>query len=376
MANVRMLSRMRIVLFVLLTTTVARAQTAPAQRPVMAEDVFKNITVLKGIPVDEFMDTMGMFSAALSYNCTDCHETNNWADFAKDIPSKQRARGMIAMVNNLNRTNFRGQPLVTCYTCHRGDAKPKVAPSLTLQYGEPLEDPNEVQQFPVTQSAAIDAVFNKYIQAIGGAQGVAALKNFTAKGTYEGYDTSGVKVPVEVFATAPNRRSTIVHMAPGDSVRTFDGGAGWIASPDRPMPLIALTGGNIDGARLEAILSFPSEIKGAFAQWRGGTTSINDKEVQVLQGTNPGQFPVNFYFDEAGLLVRVLRFNVTMVGRVPTQIDFSNYREVAGVKMPFKFVTTWTNGQTTTEWTDIQPNSNIDASRFGTPAPAAPPRLR
>jgi len=365
----------RILWPVLLAATVAHAQTAPAT-PQAAEEVFKNITVLKGIPVDEFMDTMGMFSAALSYNCTDCHETNSWADFAKDVPSKQRARGMIAMVNTLNRTNFGGQRLVTCYTCHRGDAKPKVDPSLTLQYSQPTEDPNEVQQFPVTEPAAIDAVFNKYIQAIGGAPRVDAVTSFTAKGTYDGYDTAGVKAAVEVFAKAPNLRTTVVHMAAGDSVRTFDGRAGWIASPDRPTPLMPLSGGNIDGARLEAVLSFPSQIKGAFAQWRGGTTAIDGKEVQVLQGTNPGQPPVKFYFDEAGLLVRVLRYNNTMVGRVPTQIDFSNYREVAGIKMPLKFVTTWTNGQTTTELTDVQPNANIDAGRFGRPAPAAPPKLR
>jgi hypothetical protein len=139
---------------------------------------------------------------------------------------------------------------------------------------------------------------------------------------------------------------------------------------------MSLSGGNIDGARLDAILSFPPQIKGAFAQWRGGTTAIDGKEVQVLQGTNPGKFPVNFYFDDAGLLVRVLRFNETLVGRVPTQIDFSNYREVAGVKMPFKFVTTWTNGQTTTELTNVQPNTSIDPARFGMPPPAPPPRLR
>jgi hypothetical protein len=39
----------------------------------MAEDVFKNIQVLKGIPANQFMDTMGFFSAALGLNCTGCH---------------------------------------------------------------------------------------------------------------------------------------------------------------------------------------------------------------------------------------------------------------------------------------------------------------
>ena len=48
-------------------------QGAQAPRPPMAEEVFKKVDILKGIPVDEFMDTMGMFSAALTLNCIDCH---------------------------------------------------------------------------------------------------------------------------------------------------------------------------------------------------------------------------------------------------------------------------------------------------------------
>jgi outer membrane lipoprotein-sorting protein len=83
---------------------------------------------------------------------------------------------------------------------------------------------------------------------------------------------------------------------------------------------------------------------------------------------------VNFYFDQSGLLVRVLRFSDTAVGRVPTQIDYSDYRDVAGVKLPFKWIITWTNGQTTTELSQIQPNTTIDAARFNRPAPAAKPK--
>src|SRR5580658_7069209 len=49
------------------------AQKAPAPKPVMSEDFFKNVQVLKGIPVDEFMGTMGFFASALSLNCIDCH---------------------------------------------------------------------------------------------------------------------------------------------------------------------------------------------------------------------------------------------------------------------------------------------------------------
>jgi photosynthetic reaction center cytochrome c subunit len=138
--------------------------------------------------------------------------------------------------------------------------------------------------------------------------------------------------------------------------------------------LLPLTGGNLEGARIDAMLSFPAQIRQAFKQWRITATAIDDREVRVVQGSNPGQAPVNFYFDEAGLLVRVLRFSDTAVGRVPTQTDFSDYRDVMGVKMPFKWTTTWTNGQATTELSEIRLNAPIDAARLARPAPAPRPQ--
>src|SRR5688572_23428061 len=83
-----------------LGVALAGGQTAP--KPQMAEEVFKNIPALKGIPVDEFMDTMGMFAAALSMNCIDCHTEDSsakWENFAKETTVKQTARRMILMVN-------------------------------------------------------------------------------------------------------------------------------------------------------------------------------------------------------------------------------------------------------------------------------------
>jgi photosynthetic reaction center cytochrome c subunit len=181
---------------------------------------------------------------------------------------------------------------------------------------------------------------------------------------------------MDVAGKAPSQRWMSVHTRLGDSVRVFDGRAAWIASPDRPVSLLPLTGGNLDGAKLEAMLAFPTQIKSAFAQWRLTATAIGDKEVWVLQGTNPRQNSVNFYFDQSsGLLMRVLRFVDTAVGRVPTQIDFSEYREVSGgVKMPFKWITTWTNGQGTSELTELQVNVPVDAAKLARPAPAPRPQ--
>ena len=135
------------------------------------------------------------------------------------------------------------------------------------------------------------------------------------------------------------------------------------------MPLMPLNGGNLTGARLEALLAFPPGIQKAFKQWTLSSTTIDARDVQIVQGSNPGELPINLYFDDSGLLVRGVLWNKTAVGTVPVQFDFSNYRDVAGVRMPFHIVLTWTDGQNTFELSDIQPNVAIAADRFTRPAP-------
>ena len=76
----------------------ARGQAPPQDKPLMSEQVFKNVQVLKGIPVNEFMDTMGFFAASLGLNCVFCHTSESledWTHFADDVPRKRIARGMI-----------------------------------------------------------------------------------------------------------------------------------------------------------------------------------------------------------------------------------------------------------------------------------------
>ena len=361
----------------LLAAAAANAQPAP-QKTLLAEDVFKNIQVLKGIPVGEFMDVMGFFSAALGSNCVHCHvdeSLTHWEKFAEDVPRKRMARQMVLMMNAINKNNFGGRKVMTCYSCHRGDIRPEGVPSLLTQYSLPVEDPNKVEivpEAPTTPSA--EEILDKYIQALGGAQRLAGLTSFTGKGTYEGYDSYEQKVPFEVFAKAPNQRTTIAHTQSGDTTTTFDGRAAWVAAVDKPVLLLPLSsGGDLDGARLEADLSFPGRIKQTLSQWRVGfpATTIEDRLVRIVQGTGAGGTRVKLFFDaESGLLARVVRYSNTVVGIVPTQIDYSDYREVAGIKMPFHWTVTWTDGKSTIELSDVRPNVPIDALKFAQPAPA------
>jgi hypothetical protein len=337
----------------------------------MSDTVFKNVQVLKGIPVDEFMDTMGMFASALGYDCTSCHAPEvlqNRAAFAVTTPQIQRARGMIGMMNTLNRTYFGGAQRVSCFTCHRGHYRPEIVPNLALQYGETKDDPNALVILPNRQASA-DQILDKYVNALGGAERLATLTSLVARGTYSGFNTGGVDVPVEIYARSPDQRTTIIRTREGDSVKTYDGRNGWVAEPWRPLPLMALTGGNLAGARIEAIMSFPAGIRQAFNQWQAGSATIDDRPVQIVQGTRTGQLPVNLYFDESGLLVRLVRWNRTAVGTVPTQIDYADYREVAGVKLPFRTIVTWTDGQNTIALSEVRSNVPIDLARFARPTP-------
>ena len=353
-------------------TVAVRAQAGDAAQ--MTDTTFKNIMLLKGIPVDTFFDAMGMFANAMGNDCTYCHAPTAALDrnaFAVATPRIQRARQMIVMMNAINKQYFAGQPRVTCFTCHGGNQSPRSDPNIALQYSTPPEDPN-VRDFPTDPTGSADQIFDRHLQAVGGAARLAALKSFTAKGTYEGFDTAFEKVPVEIFAQAPNRYATTVHMSAGNSLRVYNGTGGWISGPDTPVPLMTLTSGNLDRARLEALVAFPVGLKQAFNQWRVGRAVMNDEEVRVLQASENGQPVVNLYFDESGMLVRLVRWTVTPVGFVPTQIDYSDYRDVAGVKMAFKKVVSQTFMRMTVELADVQPNAAIDAARFAKPAPAKP----
>jgi photosynthetic reaction center cytochrome c subunit len=359
----------------------AAAQQAPAQKPPLVEDVFTNVRMLRGIPVDEFMDTMGFFSAATGLNCQDCHvgeSGGNWSKYADETPRKATARRMMAMVAGINKASFGGRTVVSCWSCHRGNNVPELVPDLAIQYSGALpRDPFQISRSDPT-APSIDAILGKYLQALGGAERLATVRSLSIKGIYGGWDTLNLKVPAEILLRAPSQRAMVVHAYDGDTTTVYDGQAGWIAGPEtmRPVPVLALTGTNLDAAKIETELFFPSRLKEMLTDWRvGSVTSVDDRDVQLVQGRlRAGGLPVTLYFDvESGLLVRVLHYTSSPVGTNPRQIDFSDYRDVAGIKMPYRWTLTWTDGRSTTEVTEIQTNVAIEASRFGKPS-APPPK--
>jgi hypothetical protein len=364
----------------MLGAAVLAGQRDSAERPQMAEEVFKNVQILKGIPVDQFMATMGIFSAATGLNCTDCHleeSGGDWAKYADENSRKQMARRMMVMVNTINQTNFGGRQVVTCFTCHRGASRPSVMASIDLLYSSPpaLEPGDPIG--PARGQPSADQLLDKYIQAVGGVERLNALKSISAKGTYIGYDDAE-KSPLEMYAQAPAKRTLISHTPSGDFTWVFDGRSGWVGAPltDRPLPVMPVTGQDLEGLGTEVAVLFPAALKQTLTNWRVGfPTEIGGREVNVVQATTRSGGVVTLCFDrDTGLLARLVRFSASPVGRIVTRVDYENYRDVAGVKMPFKWTLSWLNGRSVFELESVQPNVTVDGARFARPVPPAPPQ--
>jgi hypothetical protein len=373
----------------------AVAQPAAPDKPLLADQVFKNIQVLKGISVDDFMETMGIMTAALQFDCSDCHANagTDKVDWAADTPRKRTARRMVTMVATINKDNFGGRQMVTCWTCHRNRDRPLTTPLMEVIYGMPtLEQDDVLPSTPGLPSP--QSILDKFIAASGGAQRLAGLTTIDARGTSVGFGGFGGGGDVEIVAKAPDKRSTIIlfnkETGRGDQIRSYDGRTGWVRTPLNVLGEYQLNGGDLDGARFDAQLSFPGQIKQILTNLKTGPpTSISDlpgpssqtsleKEgatdqthsVDVVQGTGPRGLLVTLFFDrQSNLLLRELRYGASPIGRVPTQIDYADYRDVNGIKLPFRITYAWLDGRDAIELREIKTNVPVDEKKFGRPAP-------
>jgi len=375
---------------------VAHSQ-APAQapaKPQMAEDVFKNIQALKGISVDDFMGTMGLMSAGVGFDCSECHANagTDKVNWAADTPNKVMARKMVRMVEAINKDNFSGRQLVTCWTCHRGRDHPARTEALETVYGPGPQELDDVLTQVEGQPTGTQ-ILDKYIQAVGGEKKLASLTSYVATGTSIGFGGFGGGGVVHIYAKSPDKHTTLIEFKDtpdrGDSVRTYNGHTGWVKTPLTVLGEYEVTGGELDGLRMDALLSFPGQLKQALTDLRvSNPTTISDlpgpssqtaaqaavgigqdRDVNVVQGTGPRGLLVTMYFDSrSGLLLRMVRSNRTPIGRINTQMDFADYRDVNGIQFPHRLLFAWLDGRDAIQLNKIETNVPIPDSKFGRPA--------
>ena len=357
----------------------AQVQMPTPPSGIKAGQFFKNVTTstLKDLSVDDFLGAMGVITGDLGFDCADCHPGagGDKADFVIDsLATKKMARKMIEMVATINKTNFSGVQMVTCYTCHHGRDIPVTSIPLDRVYSGPEQEDDDVVPKAVGGPSATE-ILDKYIQVMGGAQRLAGLTSFVATGSSLGYGGFGGDGEFTIYSKGGNpvQRTTQItfkdHPDRGDSTWSFDGRTGWIKTPRGLFSMYELVGGELDGARLEAQLAFPGNIKQTLNNWRTGLRrAIDNKDYLIVQGSGPKGLLATLYFDEeTGYLRRLVRYTPSPVGRIAVQIDYTDYRDVGGIKFPFELQFSWLDGRYTAKIKDIKTNVAIDAAKFGQP---------
>jgi photosynthetic reaction center cytochrome c subunit len=330
------------------------------------EVVYKNIQVLKAVPSDQLIPTMRFISASLGVQCSYCHAQDNFS--TDDKKAKRIARDMMRMMLAIDENSFAGNREVTCYSCHRGSPKPEGVPVFASERASDTHartaGDSSAGKLPVNLPTA-DQIIDHYIEAVGGAAAIGRITSREESGTAT---RNGQSVSVEVFSRDPDEQAVVRHLPAGDNVTVFNGHEGW--SSVLGHPLVEMQTAEIDGAEIDADLQFPLHIKRVFADLRVEyPEEIGDREVYVVSGKREGKPPVKFYFDEqSGLLVRLGRYADSPLGRVPTQVDFGDYRNVEGIEIPFLRTVKQPGESSTMQMERIQQNVPIDDTKFAKPA--------
>jgi photosynthetic reaction center cytochrome c subunit len=332
-----------------------------------AEQVYKNIQVLKGVPADQLIPAMQFITASLGVQCDFCHVEN--AFDKDDKKTKQTARKMMQMMFAINKDNFDGHREVTCYACHRGAPKPVTIP--IIAEGE-MPTPHvygmNSEEASVSSLPTADKIIQKYLQAVGGADAVSRISSRVQKGTLI---VGAQHFPVEVLTQAPAMRVSIVQFPNGESVTGFDGQAGWLSAPGRPVH--EMSASENEAARMDADLRFPANLTQLFTKLTvKPSQKLDGHDTYVIQAAQEGQPPALLYFDEeSGLLVRLVRYVETPLGLNPSQIDYADYREANGVQVPFRWTVARPNGRFTIQIEQMQQNVPIAPEKFQKPAAGA-----
>ena len=334
-----------------------REKRLSGRSPAMAETVFKNIQVLKGIPADQLIPAMRFITASLGVECSHCHVQDHFDE--DDKRPKQIARDMMRMMLAIDKSSFEGSREVTCYSCHRGSLKPEDIPSVESQ-AQPSMTAAPAEKLPVNMPTA-DQLIDNYIRALGGADAIARTSSREEQGTTI---LGGKVVRVEVFDQDRNKQAVIMHIPAGDSVTVFDGHAGWSSAPGRPVR--EMHGSDLDAAQMNADLHFPLHIKQAFDELRVEyPEKIGAREAYVISCKKVGQPPVKLYFDEqSGLLKRLVQFAESPLGLIPYQTDYDDYRTVDGLETPYRRTVSRPGESSTIQLEQIRQNVPIDDRKF------------
>ncbi len=310
-----------------------------------AEEVYKNIKVLKGMPASEVMPSMKFMCASLKVDCEFCHKED---DFASDeVHEKEAARHMILMQKDINDKNFRGRTEVTCNTCHNGNTHPQSVPAMpgisrrTINRNATAVQPGDVLKKFIAASGSIDAI--------------------AFEGTTTGFTPK--EAPIKITQGGTNKFVTDT----GDRKFGFDGSVTWMDAGGQVMAFPEDHAAEVQdfGRFYRGEHAFDSFGALRFA----GADKINGKDVVVLRaGAQGAKTTRDLYFDaKSGLLARLVSYTMTPLGGIPEYVEFGDYRKVGTATVPFLITRTGGKEPIVFKLKKATPNPKLDSSFFSMP---------
>ena len=222
-----------------------------------------------------------------------------------------------------------------------------------------------------------DEVIEKHLAAIGGRAALAKVKSRSMTGTIAVSTPVGeLSGPVEITNMAPNKVRTLIKLdltAVGAGEMTvdqrFDGTTGFVA--DSMQGNRDITGDQLEGMRNA---TFPSPFldyqeRGVTVEL-GAKEKVGDREAFLLTVKPKTGAPVRQFIDaETYLPLRVItKIELPQMGVVEQTSDFSDLREVDGVKVPFTIKSSSAAQSFTITLTTVEHNGKIDETVFSKPA--------
>lgn len=267
----------------------------------------KNVQLLTNLSDAELLRDMNMMSASLGVRCDFCHAASKdqpgHLDFASDEKKeKKTGREMISMVLKLNKDQFGGNPVIGCYTCHRGSTRVTALVPLPVPAHAPNAEHAEHAERP--KLPALADVVAKYTAAVGS---TAKWESRLLRGTRESSD--GKSMQVELDAT-PAKTQLVTETPAGKREMAVAPDAAAAFVPTLPS-------------------SIPADARVV------GEEKIGDRQTVVVFSHSPHRRERDYFDTTTGLLVRRVVITDSPIGPIPQQTDFEDWRDAGGTKLPF-----------------------------------------
>jgi hypothetical protein len=399
--------------FALVATGATRAQQGQAQQPApagpLAPEKYKDIQVLKDVPADQLDLTMRYFVAATGLNCSNCHQRDQATgefNYAADTNTKRTARNMIKIVQTVNAADLGAR--INCGTCHQGQNRPAgltaaavMTPdqlaALAARQGGPGGAGGQGRGGPpaggppaggappggaagqgggragANQAPAppIDDVLNKYVEALGGAAAVQKVQSRVVTGSYVTRTNQAIPFTIDEKGNKYRETSTLPTTA---QTFGFDGSAGWTQTGTfitdlSGFQLQQLTRLNDLPRMLRIKEMYQNVTAGRPTTIPAATPGGTPIAVNLIQGQPAPQSTERLYFDvTTGLLLRrQITTQTPLNGRMTETFDYSDYKPVSGVMMPFKIKRNNWNTLDILTVTDVKVNVALDDAKFAKP---------